>query len=140
MRTPALRIRVTIVSLGVLALAFAGFGVAVTLTYRDGLMRDLRSRLASGAAALTAASPAQRKALIGTLALEGVAVRFAVAPTPAKADAAAEPPPKKPPAVQTEGSLLVLRELLARNHPVLDMTLSANAATVGASVDRLITA
>ncbi len=139
MRTPPLRIRVTVVSLGVLALAFGGFGFAVTLAYRDSLRHDLRSRLASGAAALTAASPAQRKALIGTLALEGVAVRFAAAPTPSKAGATAVPPLQKPPAVQTKGSLLVLSELLVRDHPVLDLTLSANAATVSASVDRLIT-
>ena len=138
MTTPALRARVAIVSLAVLALAFAGAGIAVTLSYRDGLMGDLRAHLAAGALALAAAQPSQLKSLAGTLELEGIAVSLQAAPTPPKLGASARPTPAKPPAVQRVGSLLVLDELITRNRPVLAARLTASAANVDASVDRLI--
>jgi signal transduction histidine kinase len=139
MKTPALRRRVTALTLAILTMAFVAFGVAVTISYRDGLIGDLRTHLTSGAAALDAATGVrQREPLINSLALEGIKVDLATAPTPSKRGLHTPAAPQKPPLIQSQGSLLVLHQLLGRSQPPVMATLSASAANVSAPVNRLI--
>jgi signal transduction histidine kinase len=58
--------------------ALATFAVIVTVRYRDGLDQRLRTNLTSGAVALSAArTPEAFKAVIGSLAAEGISVDLA---------------------------------------------------------------
>lgn len=139
MTTPGLRVRVAVVSLAVLALAFAGFAVAVTITYRDGLISSLRSRLEADGAALRAAPPGQIKALVPTLALDGVEVQLtSQGSVPSKPGGPLTALPNKPAGVQTEGSRLVLTETLPPGAGPTEATLIGSIATVAGSVERLI--
>jgi signal transduction histidine kinase len=63
--------------LGIVA-ALAAFVVIITVRYRDGLEQRLRTDLTSGASALRlAGSPAVLKAVLGSLAAEGISVDLA---------------------------------------------------------------
>ena len=63
--------------LGIVA-ALATFVVMITVRYRDGLEQRLRADLTSGATALRAArTPAALKAVLGSLAAEGISVDLA---------------------------------------------------------------
>ena len=76
-RRPA---RTRLIGALVLALvaALATFAVVITLRYRDGLEQRLRTDLTSGAGALRAArTPTALKAVIASLAGEGISVDFA---------------------------------------------------------------
>jgi signal transduction histidine kinase len=72
-RPPRTRLIVASI-LGIVA-ALATFGVIITVRYRDGLEQRLRTDLASGAAALSAAgTPQALKPVIGSLVAEGIGV------------------------------------------------------------------
>lgn len=116
-----------------------GLAITATVAYRDALMGDLRAHLVSGAAALDAAAPDQLKPLVSSLILEGIDTHIAVAGSPSKPRAPTHAAPRKPPAVQNDGSLLVLHDLLTRDRPVLVGHADRGTANVGTSVDRLIT-
>jgi signal transduction histidine kinase len=133
-KTPALGRRVAAVTLAVLAVAFAGFAVATTVSYRDGLMSDLRTHLTNGARALDTAPARSVRSLVGTLHLEGIQVDIRRAPTSSKRGAPAATLDKGP-YLRSQGSLLVLHQRLANRS---EATLSASVANVSASVDRLI--
>ncbi|MFZ0379069.1 MAG: HAMP domain-containing sensor histidine kinase [Solirubrobacteraceae bacterium] len=68
----------TSASVLVIAVVFAAFVMLLTVSYRDGLQQRLRGNLASGALALhLARGPATTKAVIGSLAAEGISVEIA---------------------------------------------------------------
>jgi signal transduction histidine kinase len=128
MKTSSLRLRVTVATLIVLALALAGFAVAVTIDYRNGLERDLRNRLIGGGLALNRAPASEIKQIVGSLALEGINVVVAparahavgvpgplrhhsaptVAPRAQRRSPAQPPSPARPQPVRSVGNLLVL--------------------------------
>jgi signal transduction histidine kinase len=61
-----------------LVVAFTTFVVVITVRYRDGLVQRLRMDLTSGAAALaTARTATELKAVIGSLAVQGISVDLA---------------------------------------------------------------
>jgi two-component system, OmpR family, sensor kinase len=72
------RTRPIVASMLVIVAVLAGFVVLITVRYRDGLEQRLRTDLKSGAGALrAAATPAAFKAVLGSLAAEGISVDLA---------------------------------------------------------------
>jgi two-component system OmpR family sensor kinase len=136
--TGSLRARVTLVTLGVLVVALAGFAVTVTLRYRDGLERGIRANLSAGGQALEVAGASQIKTLVPSLSLEGINAQFS-GPPPAtqKPGAPVKRPPVKPPSIVADGGLLVLREPLG-DPAFTTAMLTASSASVTGPVHRLI--
>ena len=139
MKIGSLRARVAVVTLSLLALVLVLVIAAVTLAYRSSLERDLRDHLnAAGAAVQQAGSGNAAKPLVQGLALEGIATAIASAATPLPPGKAApgQVAPIKPGAsIRTQGSLLVLDEILPDGTRV---TFTASSSSVGRSVDRLL--
>ena len=139
MSTGSLRTRVALVTLSLLASVLVLVVAAVTLAYRSSLERDLRHHLdAAGAAVLQAGSGSAAKPLVRGLALEGIATTIgsaAVPVPPGKPGAGRAAPVKPGGSIRTQGSLLVLDEILPDGTRV---TFSASNSSVGRSVDRLL--
>lgn len=150
MRSWSLRLRVVAATLAVLLFSLAGFAVAVTLDYREGLESDLRHRLTDGALALSEAPAEQSKQVIGSLAREGIDAQITDAPQAAKTGAP-QPAPTDGTSVRTEGNLLVLeapldinpayaKASLVRPQPETIARLTATQDGVDSPVHRLIVA
>jgi signal transduction histidine kinase len=139
MKTGSLRARVAVVTLSLLALVLVLVIAAVTLAYRSSLERDLRHHLnAAGAAVQQAGSGSAAKPLVQGLALEGIATTIASAARPlppGKAEPGQVAPIKPGTSIRTQGSLLVLDEVLPDGTRV---TFTASSSSVGHSVDRLL--
>jgi two-component system, OmpR family, sensor kinase len=139
MKTGSLRARVAVVTLSLLALVLVLVIAAVTLAYRSSLERDLRHHLnAAGAVVQRAGSGGAAKPLVKGLALEGIATTIASAavPLPPGRAAPGQVAPIKPGgSIRTQGSLLVLDEILPDGTRV---TFTASSTSVGNSVDRLL--
>jgi hypothetical protein len=103
------------ITLALLAAVLVAVVAAVTLAYRAKLNSDLRSRLtAAGAAVERKRSGGAAKELAQGLALEGISTRIgsARAPLPAGKGFPALAPVKTGSSIRTQGSLLVLEEVL----------------------------
>jgi two-component system, OmpR family, sensor kinase len=135
MRTVSLRLRVVLATLIVLALSLAGFAVAVTLHYRDGLERDLRNRLTAGGLALQRTSPTDLKQLMSSLALEGIDVNLGDLRQPVTKPGSgrhlqpsgASVPATRPvthPSITSRGNLLVIKVPVGVSDPKLKRLLS----------------
>jgi two-component system, OmpR family, sensor kinase len=138
MKTGSLRARVAVVILSLLALVLAAVVAATTLAYRSKLDGDLRGRLtAAGTAVERAGSGNAAKQLEQGLALEGIATQIASAeqPLPAGKGAPGTAPLKTGSSIRSEGSLLVLREVLADGTLV---TFSASNRNVARAVRSLL--
>ncbi len=137
MKTGSLRARVILTTLAVLAIVLAAVVTAVTLAYRAKLDGDLRGRLAAAGAALESAGSAPAaKPLVQGLALEGIATRFDAAPTlPAGKGGPTRAPGKIGSTIRTQGSLLVLDEVLPDGTRI---SLSASRASIDHAVTNLL--
>jgi two-component system, OmpR family, sensor kinase len=152
-RTGSLRRRTVIATLAVLVATLGAFATVVTVRYRDGLRRQARSQLRAAAQAIRLSSGAQLKALVGSLALEGIDAEFRGGPVADKRVAAAGGPPKpgvlhkpgaptsgplKPGVLHSSTHLLTYSEPIRVNGTVLTATLSSSEASVDDAVSRLI--
>jgi two-component system, OmpR family, sensor kinase len=139
MKTSSLRRRVILTTLALLAIVLAVVVTAVTIAYRAKLDGDLRNRLSSAGSAVERAGYAyDAKPLIPGLALEGIATRFAGSPTPLKSPAVGSPattPATTASTIQTQGSLLVLDEVLSDGTRV---SFSASRASIDHAVTNLL--
>jgi two-component system, OmpR family, sensor kinase len=126
MKTGSLRARLIATTLGLLAIVLAVVVTAVTLAYRAKLESDLHGNLVDAASALQAVgSGGSAKPLLPGFALEGIASRFGGQVAPSKAV----------PQIRTEGSLLVVSEVLRDGS---EITLSASNASVDHAVNKLL--
>jgi signal transduction histidine kinase len=140
MNTGSLRFRVSLVTLGLLALVLAVVIAAVTLAYRSSLQRDLRHHLtAAGKAVERAGSGTAAKDLVPGLALEGIATTIGDAnpqlPAGKKVPGHNAPPVKPGTSITTHRSLLALNEVLPDGTRV---TFTASDSPIGHAVGRLL--
>jgi two-component system, OmpR family, sensor kinase len=138
MRTGSLRARVAVVTLSLLGLVLVAVVAAVTLAYRSKLDTDIRHRLATaGSTVERSGSGDAAKPLVQGLALEGIATRIGSARVklPPGKGGPASAPLKTGSSIRTEGSLLVLDEVLPDGARV---TFSASTASVHSAVRSLL--
>ncbi|HEY1776151.1 MAG TPA: HAMP domain-containing sensor histidine kinase [Solirubrobacteraceae bacterium] len=126
MNTGSLRRRVTLTTLGLLAVVLAVVVTTVTLAYRTKLNDDLRGRLTSAASHVERSGAPGLKPLIPGLALEGIAVSITRPPGS---------PSQTSSTIQTHGSLLILDEVL---HDGTRVTFSASHASIDRAVTNLL--
>jgi signal transduction histidine kinase len=124
-RRPTRTRLIAVSMLGIVA-ALAAFVVLITVRYRDGLDQQLRTNLTSGAAALQeAGTPQELKAIIGSLAAQGISVDLAGVTGPGGT------------ATIPGGALLTVHEAIPINGTHLPATLTASRASVDRQVHSL---
>jgi signal transduction histidine kinase len=138
MKTGSLRARLTLTTLGLLAIVLAAVLTAVTLAYRAKLDGDLHNRLTNaGSSVEHARSLAAIKVFAQGLALEGIVTQFgsAAVPPPTGRGVHATAPAETRPTIQTRRSLLILEEVLRDGTRI---SLSASRASIDHAVSSLL--
>jgi signal transduction histidine kinase len=156
-RTGSLRRRTVVATLAVLVATLGAFATVVTVRYRDGLRRQARSQLLAAAQAIRISSGTNLKALVGSLALEGIDVQFGSEPGGRAVHKRArglrgqllgervtdKPGPRasrtlKPGVLHSSARLLTYAEPISVDGTVVTATLSSSEASVDDAVSRLI--
>jgi signal transduction histidine kinase len=136
MKTGALRKRVVLTTLPLLAVVLVAVVTSVTLLYRASLDRDLRHRLTVAATAMRTMWPAgQGKQLAFSLVLEGIATDIRAGPLNAGQAPASGLPAAQSGGAASQGSLLVVRQTLPDGTQV---TYSASETQNEHAVGRLL--